>query len=89
MDLKRIDKYYADSSNAYFGDRADYVIPDSWTPTWDWEKGCYFTNAPSPNPTEQAYNILKVLVEKKIISTPKSFTKFCELVDAIKEALKS
>jgi len=41
----------------------------------------------SPNETEQAYNILKALVEKKVISTPKSFKKFCELIDSIKEAI--
>lgn len=42
---------------------------------------------PSPNPTEQAYKIMKKLLEKKVVPEPKSYKKFCELLEAIREVI--
>jgi len=73
---------YVDTGNTTEDDGPTYYWDPNWShyPAWQW-------TYPSSNSTEQAYNILKALVEKKIIPTPKSFKKFTELMDAIKEAV--
>lgn len=38
---------------------------------------------PARNKTEEAFKILKLLVEKKVSEEPKSFKEFCELVEKI------
>jgi hypothetical protein len=42
---------------------------------------------PCLNKTEEAYKILKALVEKKIITEPDSFKKFCEIIEEIAKCL--
>jgi len=49
-----------------------YYCPTVWTNYW-----------PSPNKTEQAFKILKALVESKVIREPTSFKKFCDLIEKI------
>jgi hypothetical protein len=39
------------------------------------------------NPTEQAYRIMKKLIEKEIVPEPESYKKFCEMLEAIKEVV--
>ena len=43
----------------------------------------YWSYYPTENKTEKAYNVLKKLVEKKIVPEPKSYKAFCELVEGI------
>lgn len=42
---------------------------------------------PSENKAEQAFKILKVLVEEKIIKEPTSFKKFCDLVEKLAKVI--
>ena len=42
---------------------------------------------PCLNKTEEAYKILKALVEKKIIQESDSYKKFCELIEEIAKAV--
>jgi hypothetical protein len=42
---------------------------------------------PCLNKTEEAYKILKALVEEKIIQEPDSFKKFCELIEEIAKVI--
>ncbi len=39
------------------------------------------------NKTERAFNVIKALLALKIIREPKTFGRFCELMEAIKKAL--
>jgi len=50
----------------------------TWPSTWI--SGYVY---PIPNKTEQAFKILKALVESKIIREPTSFKKFCDLIEKI------
>lgn len=42
---------------------------------------------PSINKTEQAFKILKLLVEEKVIKEPTSFKKFCELIEKLAKVI--
>jgi hypothetical protein len=42
---------------------------------------------PQRNKTEEAYKILKALVEEKIIQEPDSFKAFCELIEKIAKVI--
>ena len=42
---------------------------------------------PQRNKTEEAYKILKALVEEKIIQEPDSFKAFCELIERIAKVI--
>ena len=37
--------------------------------------------------TEKAYKILKVLVKEEVVSEPKSFKKFCDLIEQIAKVI--
>ena len=39
------------------------------------------------NKTEQAYQLLKKFIEKKIISEPQSYKEFCSTLEAIRDSL--
>lgn len=41
----------------------------------------------TPNHTEQAFKILKKLVEEKVIKEPASFKKFCDLIEKIAKVI--
>lgn len=63
-----------------------YPPYDSGT-TWihyDWYPYC---THPEKNRTEHAFEILKLLVKEKIISEPRSFKKFVELVEKITKVI--
>ena len=45
------------------------------------------TFCPSPNHTEQAFKILKKLVEENVIKEPATFKKFCDLIEKIAKVL--
>ena len=46
-----------------------------------------WTDCPSPNRTEQAFKILKKLVEEKVIKEPATFKKFCDLIEKIAKVI--
>ena len=52
-----------------------------------WHPYQYYPVYPERNKTEESYKILKVLVEKKIISEPDSYKKFCELIEQIAKVI--
>jgi len=60
-----------------------------WVNSWEYHYCCppittwISYDYPTPNKTEQAFKILKALVESKIIREPQSFKKFCDLIEKI------
>ena len=52
---------------------------------------CYYPHVytcySSESKTENAYKILKVLVEEKIIKEPTSFKKFCDLIEKLAKVI--
>jgi len=67
------------SSDYYTGD----IIPyDYWHPY-----RYTYTYSPPENKTEQAFKILKLLVEEKIIREPGSFKRFCSLIEKISKVI--
>ena len=42
---------------------------------------------PPINKTEQAFKILRLLVEEKVIKEPTSFKKFCELIEKLAKVI--
>lgn len=63
----------------------DYWIP--WTEPYMPYYPPMVTYYPSENKTEQAFKILKLLVEEKIIREPSSFKKFCELIEKLAKVI--
>lgn len=73
----------ANLDSYYFG-YSDNVLYDTWG-GGDWHYT--YTLPESPSSTEQAYQILKKLIEKETIPEPENYKKFCELLETIKEVL--
>ena len=59
-----------------------YIQPD-----YDWYLYTYYSYPPPRSTKEQAFEILKVLVEEKIIKEPTSFKKFCDLIEKIAKVI--
>jgi hypothetical protein len=49
----------------------------------------YYTYPPvqTRNKTEEAFNILKIMVEEKLVKEPTTFKKFCDLVEKIAKVI--
>ena len=73
-------EYLNDSSWDYVDSNEYDIKYYRYFPYWHW-------HYPIQNPTEQAYQILKKLIEREVIPEPKSYKKFCELLEAIKEVV--
>ena len=84
-------KYYNEYKN--FGSSTDtagdtttldypYPLPGDLVPYDYWyPRPCHWY--PPENKTEQAFKILKLLVEEKVIKEPSSFKKFCEIIEKL------
>jgi hypothetical protein len=55
-----------------------YCGGNSWYPAYTY---------PPENKTEKAFQVLKILVEKKIITEPSTFRAFCDLIEKIAGAI--
>ena len=85
---------YADGtgvgSTAVYG---GYVCPTCgvWVPSGEvhycWVNTYWRPYYPTVNKTEQAFRVLKKLVEEKIIPEPKTYKKFCDLIEKIAQAI--
>ena len=78
---------YTDGSTTTAGEyylEPDYPPYDSGT---SWIRYYQYPYYPERNRTEHAFEILKLMVKEKIISEPRSFKKFCELVEKIAKVI--
>jgi len=79
-------------AHSYIGDLTEaigYICPNcgQWVRINEYHS-CYpyhytWYYYPTVNKTEQAFKILKKLVEEKVIREPQSFKKFCDLIEKI------
>lgn len=75
------------NSVTYTGASHWIIDPYDGTSTYPWGGWIYYPYQYHQNKTEQAYEILKVLVKEEMIKEPKSFKKFCDLIEKIAKAI--
>lgn len=61
-------------------------------PYTDWDYNYYphytwYSHPPVRNRKEEAFEVLKVLVEEKLVKEPTTFKKFCDLVEKIAKVI--
>ena len=61
-----------------------WVSPGEYHSCWNYPT---YTCYPSVNKTEQAFKILKLLVKEDVIKEPRTFKRFCELIEKIAEVI--
>ena len=83
-----LDQYWATYDAGDTGTTSTHIIPTIVIPDYPQYDYNYYRYPQTyyysvRNTTEEAFKILKIMVEEKLVKEPTSFKKFCDLVERI------
>lgn len=80
--MNSLDEYWTEYNTTYPTTDNCYIEP--YYQTYPYTIS-YYTK--ERNKTEEAFNILKIMVAEKLVKEPTTFKKFCELVEKIAKVI--